>query len=152
MSVSKASSRLRKQYTFSLLCRLGENFCCRCGGEIETAEDLSLDHVEPWRGVSASLFWNLDNIKPAHWKCNTLAVRKSLRSSSRRGSIPWHSKAKDAPEGKKWCWICQEYVDILLFSKDRSKFDGLCQECGPCRSKMRSKGKNNSKYQIVLRN
>ena len=73
MSFNKASGRLKKMYLLHLLQRLGEDKCYRCGQAIETVDDLSLDHKEPWVGVSVDLFWDLNNIAYSHLACNSRA-------------------------------------------------------------------------------
>ena len=65
-----ATSKLRKNILFSLLQKYKEDDCYRCGAIIETVDDLSIEHKEPWEGVSADLFWNLDNIAFSHVRCN----------------------------------------------------------------------------------
>lgn len=65
-----AMYRLRKAFTLSLLRRLGEDVCYRCGGKIESEDDLSFDHKEPWQDVDPKKFWDLENISPSHLACN----------------------------------------------------------------------------------
>ena len=137
MSMSTARSRLLQKFLFSVLVRSGENICCRCGKEIETSEQLCLDHVEPWREVSASLFWDLDNIKPAHFGCNSAAKR--TKTNFCVGHIPKNSKWPEAPEGTKWCNACKTFVSHELYSKNRTTRDGLNKECNPCRKLARKK-------------
>ena len=57
-----ATNRLRKRVMFSLLEKHGENTCFKCSKKIETADELSLEHKQPWEGVSVELFWSLENI------------------------------------------------------------------------------------------
>lgn len=57
-----ANSRLRKNVLFSLLQKLGEDICFKCGRKIEKVEELSIEHKLPWEGRSADLFWDLSNI------------------------------------------------------------------------------------------
>jgi hypothetical protein len=65
-----ASARLRKAILLYLLQQLGEDFCYRCGGQIETPEELSIEHKKDWQGVDPALFWDLDNIAFSHRLCN----------------------------------------------------------------------------------
>lgn len=71
MAWGTAAHRLRKEVMFSLVKKCGEDVCFRCGNKIETALDLSLDHMEDWENVDVALFWNVDNITFSHRKCNT---------------------------------------------------------------------------------
>ncbi len=83
-----ASNDLRKMLLFRLLERLGENVCYRCEKDIETLRELSMDHIEPWFGVSNDLFWDLDNIAWSHLSCNSIAGnkhRKQMRDTRRIG-------------------------------------------------------------------
>ena len=70
MPHSTAANHLRKNIMFHLLIRLGENICFRCGNIIETVQELSVEHKEPWEDVSANLFWDLENIAFSHLRCN----------------------------------------------------------------------------------
>lgn len=36
---------------------------------------------------------------------------------------------KEAPEGMKWCWYCSKFHPIEEFSKNKSKPDGVQDEC-----------------------
>lgn len=37
-----------------------------------SADDWSIEHIEPWIGVDPDLFWDLDNITFSHKKCNVV--------------------------------------------------------------------------------
>lgn len=65
-----ASNRLRKNILFNLLKKHGENVCFKCSEVIDKVEDLSIEHKKPWEGISADLFWDLDNIAFSHMFCN----------------------------------------------------------------------------------
>ena len=65
-----ATSHLRKNVLFHLLQRLDEDRCFRCGDKIDTVDELSMDHKEPWEGISIDLFWDLENIAFSHVSCN----------------------------------------------------------------------------------
>ncbi|MAH47149.1 hypothetical protein CMI37_15080 [Candidatus Pacearchaeota archaeon] len=71
MSYSTAFHRLRKSIMLMLLRRLDANWCYRCGGEIKTERELSIDHKKSWFNVSVELFWDLDNIAFSHLSCNS---------------------------------------------------------------------------------
>lgn len=80
MPYGTANARLRKAILFSLLCKLGENICCRCGEGIDSSDAMTIDHIEPWFGVSNDLYWDVDNIAFAHPDCNNRAGR-TVRSN-----------------------------------------------------------------------
>lgn len=67
-----AANKLRKMIMFSLLKKYGENFCFKCGGEIETVDALSIEHKEPWLSAEEpkQSFFDLGNIAFSHLDCN----------------------------------------------------------------------------------
>ncbi len=71
-----AAHRLRKNILFSLVCKLEENICFQCGGEILTVEDLSIEHKEPWLQADDPVksFFDLGNIAFSHLSCNCAAA------------------------------------------------------------------------------
>ena len=86
MSYGKASNILRKNITFSLIEKTGQNICYRCGKAIETVNEMSIEHKVPWLDSNdpTSLFFDIDNIAFSHQKCNSSAIR---RGTSRERSI-----------------------------------------------------------------
>lgn len=81
MSYGTAANRMRKLLLFSLVCRLKENTCHRCGKEIATASDLSIEHTVPWEGADnpVATFFDLDKIQFSHLRCNSSARGTSMR-------------------------------------------------------------------------
>ena len=77
MPTGTASAILRKNIMFHLLKRLGENFCFQCKKEIETVDELSIEHKIPWLHSEnpTELFFSIDNIAFSHLKCNIMAGR-----------------------------------------------------------------------------
>jgi hypothetical protein len=110
-----ASSRLRKNILFHLLKKHRENLCFKCGELIEDVEDLSIEHKKPWEGISAELFWDLENIAFSHIRCN--------RPHKYHGGIP-----KPRPDGMSWCVPGQHFAAIEEFYKGDS-IDGLQHWC-----------------------
>lgn len=101
---------------FHLAEQLELTHCYKCDTLIESARDMSLDHREPWRKVSAELFWDLDNLAFTHKWCNK--VDRPAR--------------KTGPEGQSWCSKCKTFKDVDQFSKAESrwnKLNHLCREC-----------------------
>lgn len=70
MPIGTASARLRKRIIFSLLKRLDETSCFKCGEEILKPDDLSIEHKLPWLDRDVSRFWDLDNVAFSHKGCN----------------------------------------------------------------------------------
>ena len=118
MPPGTAANRLRKNILFHLLCRLEENVCFRCKEKIQTVDDLSIEHKEPWEGRSAELFWNLNNIAFSHLTCNVPHIR--------RGGI---GHRKIGPEGMAWCIGCQKFEPVENFYKSPTRWNGLQGYC-----------------------
>jgi hypothetical protein len=74
---------------FRSLKRLGENICHSCSKEIELVDELSIEHKKPWEGISAELFWDLENIAFSHIRCNTPHEYKGFGPVSR-----WEERSK----------------------------------------------------------
>jgi hypothetical protein len=122
-----AAGRLRKMILFHLLQKHGENFCFKCSGIIETADELSIEHKLPWEGISVELFWSLDNIAFSHRACN-LPHRS-------RGNGEWRRKV--GPEGTSWCRRCKEFLPVSQFSRHASRWNGLQPWCNGCYERRR---------------
>lgn len=70
MPFGTACNRLRKNVLFHLLKKSNENVCFKCGKIIETVDELSIEHKQPWEGRNVALFWDIENIAFSHMKCN----------------------------------------------------------------------------------
>ena len=80
MHYGTASNKLRKKIMLMLLKKLDKNWCYRCGAEIETERELSIDHKKSWFKVSVELFWDLNNIAFSHLSCNSR--NKSIKENN----------------------------------------------------------------------
>lgn len=118
MSYGAAGNKLRKLILFSLLEKLGENVCFKCKEVIHSVDELSIEHIQPWEGREAKLFWDLTNIAFSHLACN-------LPHTYHGGT----SQRKIGPEGTSWCIVCQKFEPIDNFWKDSSRWNGLRQYC-----------------------
>jgi len=103
---------------FRQLKKHNENICVRCNKEIEIVEELSVEHIKPWEGISAELFWDLDNVAFSHVKCNVPHRR-----------IGWAHLRKVGPEGTAWCIACKIFEPVDSFWKDSTLWNGLQQRC-----------------------
>ncbi|HEX8686441.1 MAG TPA: HNH endonuclease, partial [Pyrinomonadaceae bacterium] len=126
-----ACNRLRKMVLFDLLRRHGENVCFKCGGTIETAEELSIEHKQPWEGISTELFWSPDNIAFSHLRCNKNHRHKSGGASRR----------KVGPEGTAWCRNCKAFLPLFAFSRHALRWNGLQPWCNDCYERRRTQAK-----------
>ena len=122
-----ASNRLRKLILFNLLQKHGENTCFKCSRLIETAEELSIEHKEPWEGVSVELFWDMENIAFSHLRCN--------KNHRRRGGRAYLRKV--GPEGTAWCRNCKAFLPVVAFSRHSSRWNGLQPWCDDCYGRRR---------------
>lgn len=121
MPQGTAANRLRKMVLFRQLRKYGDNACVRCGKEIATVDELSIEHIEPWEGRSAELFWDLDNIAFSHMKCNVPHIR--------RGGTP---RRIEAPSGFSWCSRHQAFLPTDNFSSKATRWNGLKEDCKEC--------------------
>lgn len=130
MPYGTATSKLRKFVLFSLLKRHGENVCVRCGKPIESADDLSMEHIKPWEGISAELFWDISNVAFSHLKCN----------------VPHRFPGPKivTPEGTAWCSRHQRALPVNEFFKKTRHDDGYDRHCKACRAELDTR-KNHAK-------
>jgi|SRR5579864_278407 len=113
-----AANRLRKLLLFDALKRHAENRCYRCHKLIYAVEDLSIEHIKPWEGVSADLFWDLSNVAFSHLRCNV--------PHSYQGGVPLR---KVGPEGTAWCTGCKKFESVEKFCKSETRWNGLQKYC-----------------------
>jgi 5-methylcytosine-specific restriction endonuclease McrA len=126
MPPGTASNRLRKMLLFRQLKKHNENTCVRCEKEIETVEELSVEHIKPWEGISANLFWDLDNVAFSHMRCNV--------PHTRRGGEP---NRKIGPEGTAWCSSCEKFLSVDNFYETKHRWHGYFNKCKECYAKAR---------------
>lgn len=121
MPFGTACNKLRKNVLFDLLIRLQENKCFKCGELILSANELSIEHKQPWEGRDPNLFWDLKNIAFSHLKCNQPHSR-CHEPMGRRMS----------PEGMNWCIRHKAYLPVDRFAISKFRWTGLhnlCKEC-----------------------
>jgi hypothetical protein len=123
MPYGTAGNRLRKLIMFYLLERHGENVCFKCKRLIETAEELSIEHIRSWQLGGPQLFWEMSNIAFSHLKCNRQSVSKPGSGVKRR---------KVGPEGTAWCNRCKDYLPVDRFYKNRANWNGYSNRCISC--------------------
>ena len=113
-----ACNRLRKIILFDLLSKLNRNVCYRCGLEIETVKDLSIDHKTPWLDSDdpSGLFYDLENISFSHLSCNCGNARQPNKI------VP--------PDGMDWCKHCKQFKSTDEFPENYKK-----HRCKSCHSK-----------------
>jgi 5-methylcytosine-specific restriction endonuclease McrA len=79
-----ANNKLKKQLLFKYVVMARDNICFKCGETIDSVDELSIEHKEPWEGRDTSLFWDLNNITFSHLVCNTPHTNRAekLRKST----------------------------------------------------------------------
>ena len=70
MDVGTATHRLKLSILFSLVQQTGQDTCYQCGKPITEAQELSIEHKQPWYKVDTGLFWDLGNVAFSHRLCN----------------------------------------------------------------------------------
>lgn len=120
MPFGTACNRLRKAVLFSLLVRLKENVCFKCGKVIESADELSIEHKKVWLDVSADLFWDLSNIAFSHCACNLVE-----RPSGARTRVV-------VPDGHSQCSRCRAVKPVGDFRARTDRWNGVSHECRAC--------------------
>lgn len=108
MPAGTAMGRLRKAILYKMVCRLGENICYRCKASIDSVDDLSIEHKEPWQAAEdpVSSFFDLENISFSHFLCNVAHARRPTRSeidsiTRRRLTVRRNQKTRVAST-KRW--------------------------------------------------
>lgn len=119
-----ATNRLRKLILFDALRRHNENVCVRCKKIIESVEELSIEHVLPWEGISAELFWDLKNIAFSHLQCNKPHNRNYV---GLRRHV--EAKKKIGPDGFSWCSYHEKFEPKENFYRDPQRWNGLRPYC-----------------------
>ena len=130
MAHGTATHRLRKMVLFRQLEKHGENVCVRCGEVIESIDELSIEHVKPWEGISSELFWDLDNVSFSHSRCNR--------------PHRLHGRKIFTPEGTAWCSGHKSALPLSEFQKCSTQDDGIQDYCKACRTQ-RDKRVNHAK-------
>jgi 5-methylcytosine-specific restriction endonuclease McrA len=127
MPFGTANGRLYRLILFDLVKRCGADTCYRCKKKIEKSSECSIEHKKPWEGISADLFWDLENIAFSHKRCNIAAghLGKATYNSIRTIGI--------APDGMAWCSRHQDWIPKGRFHKDGNKETGLRDYCIDCR-------------------
>lgn len=123
MTYGKAKHRLMRMLLFQLAQKAQWTQCFVCKQEIQSVDELTVEHKKPWLDVSSELFWDLNNVAFSHASCN---------KPHRKGGV---SLRKVGPEGQNWCCSHQAFLDNKLFHKNSARWNGLAKDCKECRSK-----------------
>lgn len=94
-----ASHRLRRALMFSLVQRLGEDICFRCGEKIVSVKEFTIEHKASWQLAVDPIvaFFDLSNIAFSHSACNYGAgARPTKKWSSKKEADAAHNKKNQA--------------------------------------------------------
>lgn len=87
-------------------------------------------------------------VRPTHLFLGTRS--ENMWDASRKGRLPntQLKLRKVGPEGTAWCFNCQQFREIINFSRNNSRFNGLGAECKPCKAdnRKRYRLKSNPKF------
>jgi hypothetical protein len=143
--IGTASHRLRKLILFSLVQELARDICYRCSSVIQDADDLGIDHKEPWLDISVERFWDLGNIAFSHTRCNIIHRRTTFGKTLGANSI-----RKEGPPGMAWCSTHRDFLPLAGFSRNRATWNGLQYECRQCRSQRRRRSRRREMPQLLF--
>lgn len=89
LPLGTATHRLRKMVMYELVKQVGLDVCFRCQKNIESIDELSIEHKESWfdSDKPKELFFSLDNIAFSHLKCNTNASKQSIRNKKNKSGF-----------------------------------------------------------------
>lgn len=90
------------------------DICFRCKEKIDSVDDFSIDHKDPWLHSTdpKKLFFDLENVAFSHEKCNYKHRKRATKSKNKHGyqgvfyekrlkANPW--RAKIVIKGKTTC-------------------------------------------------
>ena len=119
MPAGTAGHRLRKNILYKYVRAAGDHFCYKCGFEITSVEDFSIEHKKPWQSTNhPELFWDLDNIAFSHLQCN---VRRNAAGREYR-ECKHCNKTEDAvrfPKSGLVCSACSARLKREKTKQDR---------------------------------
>lgn len=136
MPFGTAAHRLRKMIMFRMMQKCAEDTCHNCGDKIETVDELSIEHIEPWLGVNPDLFWDLDNITWSHLRCNR--PNRPNYGNFVTGHTP--ANKMQSADGL-WCGLCRTYKHPDEFSNKKTRWSGKEDRCRSCRATIRGGGR-----------
>lgn len=78
MSFGTARSRLARMLLFDLVVKADLNWCHRCGAQIDTIKELSIEHTEDWQSAKnpVDVFFDISKIRYSHFLCNSIAAKR----------------------------------------------------------------------------
>lgn len=133
MPFGTANGRLRKMIMFKYVKLAGDDVCFKCGKQIDTIDELSIEHKLPWLSRDPSRFWDLDNIAFSHLMCNVPHYEDNQRKGVSRIEVP---------DGYARCVTCKQNKPVAEFWPDSRRYNGLRGHCKTCNSELRKQWRN----------
>lgn len=137
MAHGTANNLLRRNIIFELLTTTWmestPGICFRCEKLILSADEMSIDHKQPWEGREngKELYWDIGNIAFSHRRCNKPHVRGNGSALQR----------KVGPLGLIWCAGHQEFLPKDQFHSNQSRWTGVAPDCRVCANKKERRGR-----------
>jgi hypothetical protein len=122
MQHSTAAHQLRRNILFKYVVEAGDNFCFKCGAEIESSNDYSIEHKQPWENRDPELFWDLNNIAFSHKWCN---IKHSPANGAEKLRIV-------GPDDTVWCNRCKQFLPSNQFHRNAARWSGYQRSCKEC--------------------
>lgn len=117
MSHGAARNLLVKSIMFEMAQCLSRDVCYKCNEVIDSVDDFTIEHKEPWENRESSLFFDLKNIAFSHKRCNTIHTKYGT------------TLRKIGPEGTGWCSDCQDFLPVESFYNNVSSWNGKIGIC-----------------------
>ncbi len=108
MPLGTASNKLKKMLLFELVSAITKLGCYRCGKEIKSIDDFSIEHMEPWASAKdpVKAFFDLGNIAYSHLSCNAGAANRE-KTHCPQGHEYTDDNTYVLPGGSRECRVCK---------------------------------------------
>jgi len=115
-TLGKARNQLCNQMLLYYATLVNQHICHKCNLPVVDPQELSLDHIKPWRNEinAKELYWDTENVTIAHLKCNKV---------DRPGRIA-------LPPGMSYCSVHKDFhpVDEFYSGNRWNGLDYVCKE------------------------
>ena len=134
MKYGTASWRLQRLMLFWCAQDFGLDNCYRCGEKMDSVNDFTIDHIQPWIGVSSDLFWDVNNIAFSHMRCNIQSARHThvpkYTYSSVDESSELYQKMLKSILGASYGTAKKQLARNLIFHFWGNRYGKRCYQCG----------------------
>ena len=104
MPIGTASNRLRKSLVYDLWIKLNGDRCYRCGEPINSPDEMSIEHKEPWQSALDPVvsFFDLGNVSISHLSCNVREAERSKPTAGHGASTTYGKRGCRCEECRQW--------------------------------------------------